>query len=66
MYHDRVVTDVVVGASLISSYLWYDLVIEAGQGLLVIGGVVIMLMRGYIMWQEIREIERKKEKEDGE
>lgn len=51
----RTFTDIVTGVSLASSYFWFDQVVYGAQGILVLGGVVIMVMRGWLLWKDIKD-----------
>ena len=61
----RSITDLATGLGFISTYFWFDEIVDGAQGLLVIGGVVIMVLRGWLLVQEIKDRRRKDKKTDG-
>lgn len=62
--YERTITDIVVAASLISSFFWWDSLIGAAQDMIVLGGFILMFLRGWLIWQEIRENRKKRKKDE--
>lgn len=52
---NRTITDFTTGLAMVSSIWWMEYVQQGLEFMAVLGGIVIMVMRGWLMWKEIQD-----------